>query len=193
VQITPSTRDPGVAEQWLHRVAGGGIDGVVAKPLGAPYAPGARALIKIKPERTADCVVAGLRAHAGRPVVGSLLLGLYDDAGELLHVGVASQFPQARRKELLDDLQGLAIPLAEHPWRDGMLLGGGPMGRLKGAAGRWDPVTMPLDWVPLRPERVAEVAFEQVDDHRFRHPARFRRWRPDRDPRSCRIEQLDEP
>jgi ATP-dependent DNA ligase len=192
VEITPSTTDPQVAERWLRRVSGPGIDGVVAKPLHSPYTPGARALIKVKRERTADCVVAGLRAHGGEPVVGSLLLGLYDDAGRLVHVGVASSFPRARRRELLEELRGLAIPLEEHPWRDGMLLGGGPMGRLKGAAGRWDPKTMPLDWVPLRPERVAEVAYEQVDAYRFRHPARFRRWRPDRDPRSCRLEQLDE-
>jgi ATP-dependent DNA ligase len=192
VQITPATRDPAVAEQWLER-AGAGIDGVVAKPAGAPYTPGARTLIKVKRERTADCVVAGMRAHGREPVVGALLLGLYDEQDRLVHVGVASSFTMKRRRELLEELRDLVIPIEQHPWREGMLLGGGPMGRLRGAAGRWDPATMPLDWVPLRPERVAEVAYTQVDEHRFRHPARFVRWRPDRDPRSCRIEQLDEP
>jgi ATP-dependent DNA ligase len=193
VRATPSTDDPALAAGWLERAPGRGIDGVVAKPLDAPYAPGVRALVKVKRERTADCVVAGMRGHAREPVVGSLLLGLYDPDGELVHVGVVSSFARARRRELVDELRGLAIPLQEHPWREGMLLGGGPMGRLRGAAGRWDPATMPLDWVPLRPERVAEVAYEQLDGHRFRHPARFRRWRPDRDPRSCATEQLDAP
>ena len=191
VQATPATRDAAVAARWLEQ-AGRGIDGVVAKPARAPYTPGARTLVKVKRERTADCVVAGIRGHGREPIVGALLLGLYDDEDRLVHAGVASSFTRERRRELLEELRDLVIPMEEHPWREGMLLGGGPMGRLRGAAGRWDPATMALDWVPLRPERVAEVSYTQVDDHRFRHPARLMRWRPDRDPRSCRVDQLDE-
>ena len=191
VHVTPATADPDVAAQWLERFQGAGIDGVIAKPVDARYEPGARLLVKVKRERTADCVVAGLRFHAGRPMVGSLLLGLYDDRDELVHVGVVSQFPEARRRELLEELRPLAVPLERHPWRHGYSLQGGETGRLPGAAGRWDPNEMPLDWVPLAIERVAEVAYDQVDRGRFRHPARFRRWRPDRVPRSCRFDQLD--
>ncbi|HEV2062239.1 MAG TPA: hypothetical protein VGR12_05245, partial [Solirubrobacteraceae bacterium] len=191
VHLTPATDDPAVATGWLERFQGAGIDGVVAKPRDGRYEPGARRLVKVKHERTADCVVAGLRFHAGRPMVGSLLLGLYDDDGTLVHVGVASSFPERRRVELLDELRPLAVPLEGHPWEQGYSLQGGATGRLAGAAGRWDPGEMPLDWIPLRIERVVEVAYDQVDRGRFRHPARFRRWRPDREPRSCRFDQLD--
>jgi ATP-dependent DNA ligase len=191
IHVTPATEDPVVAERWLERFQGAGIDGVVAKPRDGRYEPGVRALVKVKRERTADCVVAGLRFHAGRPMVGSLLLGLYDERDELVHVGVVSSFPERRRVELLDELRPLAVPLEQHPWRHGYSLQGGETGRLPGAAGRWDPRDMPLDWVPLALERVVEVAYDQVDRGRFRHPARFRRWRPDREPRSCRFDQLD--
>ena len=148
-------------------------------------------MLKVKAERTADCVVAGFRFHADEPCVGSLLLGLYDDADVLVHVGVVSSFPEVRRRELLTELEPLAVPLAGHPWEHGYSLQGGETGRLPGAAGRWDPREMPLDWIPLAPERVVEVAYDQVDRGRFRHPARLRRWRPDREPRSCRFDQLD--
>ena len=191
VHVTPATAEPDVAEQWLEHFQGAGIDGVVAKPTGDVYAPGTRAIVKVKRERTAECVVAGLRFHAGRPMVGSLLLGLYDDARALVHVGVTSAFPERRRIELLEELRPLAVPIAGHPWERGYSLQGGETGRLPGAAGRWDPERMELDWVPLAIERVAEVAYDQVDRGRFRHPARFRRWRPDREPRSCRFDQLD--
>ena len=190
VHLTPASDDPAVAEAWLERFQGAGIDGVVAKPRDDAYAPGARAIVKVKRERTAECVVAGLRFHAGRPMVGSLLLGLYDDDGALVHVGVTSAFPERRRVELLEELRPLAVSLAGHPWEHGYSLQGGETGRLPGAAGRWDPANMPLDWVPLAIERVAEVAYDQVDRGRFRHPARFRRWRPDRDPASCTFDQL---
>jgi ATP-dependent DNA ligase len=191
IHVTPATEDPARAEDWLERFQGAGIDGVIAKPRAARYEPGARAIVKVKRERTADCVIAGLRFHAGRPMVGSLLLGLYDDGGALVHVGVASQFAERRRLELLDELRPLAVPLEGHPWEHGYSLQGGETGRLPGAAGRWDPRDMPLDWIPLAIERVAELAYDQVDRGRFRHPARFRRWRPDREPRSCTFDQLD--
>ncbi|HVM69718.1 MAG TPA: ATP-dependent DNA ligase, partial [Gaiellaceae bacterium] len=190
VHLTPATRDPAAAQEWLDRFQGAGIDGVVAKPLGAPYEPGARRLLKVKHERTADCVVAGFRVLAGRHELSSLLLGLWDADGALEHVGVVTGLGARLRAQLLDDVRPLVAPLEGHPWERGFLLGGGSTGRLRGAAGRWQP-GMTQDWVPLAPVRVAEVAYTQVDGHRFRHPARFRRWRPDRDPRSCLLEQLE--
>jgi ATP-dependent DNA ligase len=147
-------------------------------------------MVKVKPERTVDCVVAGFRFHAQTPVVGSLLLGLWDDGGRLRHVGVASSFTAPRRKQLIDELAGHLRPLVGHPWEHGFDIGRSPLGHLRGAAGRWTP-DLELDWVPLRIELVAEVAYGQVDLDRFRHPARFLRWRPDRDPASCSIHQLD--
>jgi ATP-dependent DNA ligase len=191
LRLTPATGDPAAAQGWLHRSAGEGIDGVVAKPRDLPYVAGARAMTKVKLERTADCVVAGLRLFVDRPELSSLLLGLYDAAGRLQHTGVVRSFSRARRRELLAELRELVVPLQGHPWEHGFLTGGAPMGRLAGAAGRWSPREMALDWVPLAPERVCEVAYDQVDAGRFRHPARFRRWRPDRDPRSCRLDQLE--
>jgi ATP-dependent DNA ligase len=192
LRLTPMTDDPDVALGWLDRFHGGGIDGVMAKPRGAPYRPGARVMVKVKRERTADCVVAGLRAFPGEPVVASLLLGLYDESGGLRHIGVASSFPEAERRRLHAELRPLEVPLASHPWEQGFLVEGGPMRRLPGAAGRWTP-ELELDWTPVAPERVCEVAYDQLDDHRLRHPARFRRWRPDRDAVSCHLDQLDVP
>jgi ATP-dependent DNA ligase len=192
IQLSNVTTDAGVAQRWLDAPVRDGVDGVMVKRLDAPYEPGRRRLLKVRHERTADCVLAGFRLYADEPAVGSLLLGLYDHRdGTLQHVGVVTSFTMARRRELLRDLAPGAIDLAAHPWRDGYALEGGPMGRLRGAAGRWTP-SMGLDWVPLPPDRVIEVAYEQLDGHRFRHPARFRRWRPDRDPRSCTLDQLEE-
>jgi ATP-dependent DNA ligase len=188
VVLSPATRDADLARAWLAAAPGSAIDGVVVKRAGDPYAPGKRALVKVKHERTADCVVAGFRLYGGEAAVGSLLLGLYD-GDALRHVGVVTSFPRARRVELLGELAPLVVPVEAHPWRDGFALEGGPMGRLPGAAARWAP-GMSLDWAPLRIERVAEVAYTQLDGIRFRHPALFRRWRPDRDPASCRIDQL---
>jgi ATP-dependent DNA ligase len=164
----------------------------MAKRLDAAYQPGARAMLKVKRERTADCVVAGLRllTQESRPLLSSLLLGVYDDAGQLRHVGVASSFSRSARRELLADLAPHVVALEGHPWERGFLLAGSAIGRLKGAAGRWDPETMSLDWVPLDATRVCEVAYDHVDGDRFRHPARFRRWRPDREPGSCLLSQL---
>jgi ATP-dependent DNA ligase len=196
ISLTPATESVEVAREWLERFQGAGIDGVMAKEAAAPYQSGMRAMVKVKRERTADCVVAGMRGTVdaeGRPVVSALLLGLYDDAGELHHVGVASAFATARRRELVDELEPLVVPLAGHPWQHGFLLGGGHLGRLRGTAGRWRPGEREQDWVPLAPERVCEVSYDQADTDRFRHPARFERWRPDRDPRSCTLAQLEVP
>jgi ATP-dependent DNA ligase len=188
--LTPATRDPDLARRWLDRFSGAGVDGVVAKHETITYQPGRRAMVKVKHERTADCVLAGFRFLGDQPLVSSLILGLYDAAGQLRHVGVVTQFPREQRVKLLDELRSLVAPLEEHPWRNGFLIGASPLGRLKGSAARWTP-DMEHDWVPLRPERVVEVAFDQVDVDRFRHPARFRRWRPDREARSCRLEQIE--
>jgi ATP-dependent DNA ligase len=187
--LTPLTEDRDQAEQWLERYAGRGIDGVVAKHRDLLYKPGRREMVKVKRERTAECVVAGFRWLVDRPLPSSLLLGLYDD-GSLRHVGIASSFTEARRRALLDELRPLVAPLAGHLWEHGFLLAGSPTGRLPGAAGRWSPEEMEQDWTPLRPELVCEVAYDQLDGARFRHPARFRRWRPDRDARSCTLEQF---
>jgi ATP-dependent DNA ligase len=192
LHISPSTDDVSLASHWLE-LDGGGIDGVVVKRCDQPYRSGERTMVKVKHERTIDCVVAGFRLWGEQPVVGSLLLGLYDERRELRHVGVCSAFSQARRLELLSELRPYATSLQGHPWEQGFLLGGGPTGRLRGAAGRWDAAEMELDWMPLRPELVCEVAYDHVDLDRFRHPARFRRWRPDRDARSCLLEQLKPP
>jgi ATP-dependent DNA ligase len=185
---TPATDDPHVAEQWLDR-AGRGIDGVVAKALDLEYQPGKRAMIKVKRTHTADCVLAGFRVFAHEPAVSSLLLGLWDGA-ELRHVGVCSQFTRGRRRELLRELAPLVTTLEGHPWQRGFNVGRSPMGRLPGSAGRWDPAEMHADWIPVRPERVIEVAYDHLDAQRFRHPAQFVRWRGDRDAASCTFEQL---
>ena len=190
IVLTPITDDAELAESWLEGYAGGGIDGVVAKRAGLRYLPGERAMLKVKREHTAECVVAGYRWLETRPAIGSLLLGLFDDEGRLRHVGVVGSFTETARRAFLDELSPLAVPLEQHPWAEGFLIEPSPLGRLKGAAGRWTP-DMAHDWVPIRLERVAEVAYDRFDGDRFRHPARFRRWRPDRDPRSCTFDQLE--
>jgi ATP-dependent DNA ligase len=179
---TPSTTDPAEAARWLDAPPGGALDGVVAKRADLAYQPGKRAMVKVKRVRTADCVVAGMRVTEGAEKVSSLLLGVWDGA-ELRHVGVA------QKAAAVADLVPYVTPLAGHPWERGFALEGGHMGRLRGAAGRWAP-GMSLDWVPLRPALVAEVAYTILDGIRFRHPVRVVRWRPDRDPRSCTVEQL---
>ena len=186
--LTPATGEHARAAEWLDR-----FEGVVAKHADLRYEPGRRAMVKVKRERTADCVVAGFRWLVDRPLPSSLLLGLYDDEGRLRHVGLASAFSERLRHELLERLRPLRVPLAGHPWEHGFLLAGSPAGRLRGAAGRWAPEEMEQDWTPVAPGLVCEVVYGEVDGHRFRHPARFRRWRPDRDPASCRLEQLDAP
>ncbi len=189
MQLTPCTHDPAVARDWLDAARGSGIDGVVAKRAASPYEPGRRAMVKIKRRRTVDCVVAGLRLHRSADELGSLLLGLYDDAGALHHVGVVTGFPRPQRAPLLDRLRPLVTALEGHPWQQGFGLEGGALGRLKGTAGRWTP-DLPRDWVPLRPQLVCEVGYDAAEGTRFRHPARLLRWRPDRDARTCLLGQL---
>jgi ATP-dependent DNA ligase len=186
--LTPVTSDPDAASRWLD--VRSGIDGVVARDPRQSYRSGERALVKVKRERTADCVVAGFRLFENRPLPSSLLLGVYDGEHELRHVGLASSFGEADRPALLEALRPLAVRLEEHPWRDGFLLEGSAMGRMKGAAARWTP-DMRLDWIPVAPRLVCEVAYDHLDGDRFRHPARFRHFRPDRDARSCTFEQFE--
>jgi ATP-dependent DNA ligase len=190
--LTPVTRDHDVANEWLEQFEGAGLDGVIAKPADAPYQPGKRAMVKIKHVRTADCVVAGFRWYrGGRDAVGSLLLGLYDDAGRLHHVGVTSSFTQARRKQLVAELAPLREhALDEHPWRE-WAGAQAESTRMPGGQSRWS-AGKDLSWEPLRIERVCEVKYDHLQGDRFRHAATFLRWRPDRRPADCRYDQLDE-
>lgn len=193
VFVTRASQDLAVAQEWFERFEGAGLDGVVAKPLDLPYGPGARTMVKVKHERTADCVVAGLRLHKSGPVVGSLLLGLYDDAGRLQHVGVSASFPMARRKALMEELEPLRMESVEgHPWQEWGSEEAQAADRLPGGPSRWTG-KKDLSWLPLRPERVVEVAYDHMQGDRFRHTAQFRRWRPDREPASCTYAQLEEP
>lgn len=193
VHVTPATGDLAEARRWFEQFEGAGLDGVVAKPLDGTYQPDKRAMFKIKHERTADCVVAGFRWHKSGDVVGSLLLGLWADDGHLQHVGVSASFPMARRATLLDDLAPFRdVDLAEHPWGAWADQQAHAGQRLPGNVSRWN-ATKDLSFVPLRPGLVVEVAYDHMEGDRFRHTAQFRRWRPDRDPRSCTYEQLDRP
>jgi ATP-dependent DNA ligase len=191
VHLTPVTRDRSVALDWLSRFEGAGLDGVVAKPEDGTYAPGKRAMFKIKHARTADCVAAGFRWHkSGKDAVGSLLLGLYDDKGSLQHVGVTSAFTMAVRRQLAVELDPLRRNALEgHPWRDwaGAAAGGS---RMPGAQSRWS-AGKDLSWEPLRIERVCEVKYDHLQGDRFRHATIFLRWRPDRRPADCRYDQLE--
>jgi ATP-dependent DNA ligase len=193
VHLTPATTDPAVAADWFERFEGAGLDGVVAKRLDEPYQPDKRALIKVKHERTAECVVAGYRIHKDGQGVGSLLLGLYDDNDRLQHVGVAASFTVAFRRQLLEELEPLTHDAVEgHPWREWAewQANEGVVDRRPGATSRWN-AGKDLSWVPIRAERVAEVTFGQLENGRFRHGVSFVRWRPDREPVSCRYEQLE--
>jgi ATP-dependent DNA ligase len=187
VHTTPITPDVDQAREWFEIFEGAGLDGLIAKPAGIPYAPGKRLMYKIKHSRTADVVVAGFRWHKSGPVVGSLLLGLYDSAGVLHHVGVSASFPMARRKELVDEIAPYREDVDDHPW-----LHGGPGQRIPGEVSRWTG-KKDLSWVPLRPEWVIEVGYEAMEGDRIRHTAQFRRSRPDRTPESCTYEQLERP
>jgi len=203
VHLTPMTRDPVVATEWLARFEGAGLDGVIAKPEDGTYEPGKRAMIKVKHARTADCVVAGFRWHkAGRDErVGSLLLGLYDDKGALHHVGVTSSFTMARRAELVSELAPLRRDaLDKHPWREWAAFAvpasasqgaaDGSVTRMPGGQSRWS-AGKDLSWEPLRVERVCEVKYDHMQGSRFRHAAVFRRWRSDKRPSDCRYDQLE--
>lgn len=188
--LTPATADADEARHWFSTFEGAGMDGVMAKPLANPYAPGKRTLTKVKHQRTADCVVAGYRWHASGPVVGSLLLGLFDDQARLQHVGVCSSFTATRRAELVEELAPYVTDLHQHPWNperadlEGI--------RRPGVLNRWN-AKKNMTFVALRPELVVEVAYDQLQGDRFRHNPRFARWRPDRDAISCTFDQLERP
>lgn len=196
IHLSPVTRDRALAQDWFHRFEGAGLDGVMAKRLDSPYRAGERTMIKIKHARTADCVVAGFRWHKNGQgtMVGSLLLGLFDDAGKLHHVGVTAAFTNVMRKQLVDELAPLRVNAIEnHPWRgwaEAQSEANESGQRLPGATSRWNR-GKDLSWEPLRIERVVEVAYDHMQGSRFRHGARFVRWRPDKQPRDCRYDQLE--
>jgi ATP-dependent DNA ligase len=193
VYVTPATLDRDRAVEWFSQFEGAGLDGVVAKPLDGPYEPDKRVMFKVKHERTADCVVAGYRPHkSGDDVIGSLLLGLYDDSGRLASVGVVGAFPMARRRELFTELQPLVTTFEGHPWNWGAGQAEGVRNPRSSETSRWN-AGKDLSFVPLRPERVLEVRYEHMEGTRFRHTAQFSRWRPDRTPESCGFAQLEEP
>jgi ATP-dependent DNA ligase len=199
VHLTPATHDRSTAADWFDRFEGAGLDGVIAKRLESAYQPGKRAMLKIKHQRTADCVVAGFRWHKNGPGthVGSLLLGIFDDAGKLHHVGITSSFTWDKRAALAKELEPLRENASDgHPW--GEWAEWASMGsadasgqRLPGATSRWNR-GKDLSWEPLRPERVAEVAYDHLQGDRFRHATTFKRWRPDKQPSDCRYDQLEE-
>src|SRR6266513_4099439 len=189
--LTPMTRDPKLAVDWLQRFEGAGLDGVIAKPAGASYEPGKRAMFKIKHVRSADCVVAGFRWHkSGKGALGSLLLGLYDDEDTLQHVGVTSAFTMAMRKQLVKEFAPLRKnALQNHPWRawaDAQAVSS----RMPGGQSRWS-AGKDLSWEPLRIERVCEVKYDHMEGDRFRHATIFQRWRPDKQASDCRYDQLE--
>lgn len=193
IHLTPVTRERDVATDWLARFEGAGLDGVIAKPARERYLPGKRAMLKIKHARTAECVVAGFRWHKeGRgTLVGSLLLGLYDDTATLHHVGVTSSFTMARRKELAAELEPLRKgALDRHPWRDWAVAEEHATTRMPGGQSRWS-AGKDLSWEPVRIERVCEVKYDHMQGDRFRHAATFLRWRVDKQPKDCRYDQLE--
>ncbi|MGI8993436.1 MAG: ATP-dependent DNA ligase [Nocardioidaceae bacterium] len=194
IHLTPATTDQATAQEWFSMFEGAGLDGVVAKPRAATYEPNKRTLLKVKHERTADVVLAGYRLHKtskpDEPLLGSLLLGLYNADGVLQHVGVSAAFPAARRAELIEELADLVIEPAGHPWAQWAAAEGGD--RMPGAQSRWN-AGKDLSWVPLDPVMVAEVGYDHMEGTRFRHTTQFKRWRPDRTPQSCTYEQLEEP
>ena len=191
LHLTPVTRDRSLALDWLTRFEGAGLDGVIAKLESGPYHPGKRAMIKVKHARTADCVVAGFRWHkSGRDVVGSLLLGLYDDRAVLQHVGVTSSFTMAMRRQLVKELAPLRTDaMRDHPWREWAGTAA-DSSRMPGAQSRWS-AGKDLSWEPLRIERDCEVKYDHMQRDRFRHAALFLRWRPDKRPQDCRYDQLE--
>jgi ATP-dependent DNA ligase len=192
LHLTPATRDLTTARDWLNRFEGAGLDGVIVKAIDSRYQPGKRAMIKVKHARTAECAVAGFRWHkSGRDAVGSLLLGLYDRAGRLQHVGVTSSFTMAKRRQLVAELAPLrAGALDDHPWREWADAQAHMTGRMPGGQSRWS-AGKDLSWEPLRIERVCEVKYDHMQGDRFRHGAVFQRWRPDKAPADCRYDQLE--
>ncbi|MDQ3946133.1 MAG: ATP-dependent DNA ligase [Actinomycetota bacterium] len=191
LHLTPVTTDRDVAAEWFSAFEGAGLDGVVAKPVDLPYRENERVMLKVKHERTADCVVAGFRWHKSGGVIGSLLLGLYDDKGDLHHVGVTAAFPMAQRKALVDTLAPYRDnALDGHPWAAwATAMDEGT--RMPGAQSRWN-AGRDLSWEPLRPELVVEVRYDHLQGDRFRHATQFVRFRDDREPTSCTYAQLEE-
>ena len=197
IHLTPTTTDLEEAQRWFTQFEGAGLDGVIAKPLDLTYQQDKRVMFKIKHTRSADCVLAGFRWHKtstdANPLVGSLLLGLYNDEAKLQHVGVVGAFTATRRAELVDELEPLLLgEHGEHPWQEWANADAHTGQRLPGAVSRWN-ATKDLSFVPLRPERVLEVKYEHMEGTRFRHLAHFLRWREDRTPESCTYEQLEQP
>jgi ATP-dependent DNA ligase len=191
IHLTPATRNRDIASDWFRRFEGAGLDGVIAKPVNGNYEPDKRVMFKVKHERDCDCVVAGFRWYkdAERKAVGSLLLGLYDGAGALQHVGVCASFTAEKRQELVHFLAPYRRDAtANHPWKS--WAGGGDGQRMPGGQSRWSQ-GKDLSWEPLRPELVAEVAYEHMQGPRFRHMAHFRRWRSDKSPEQCTYAQLE--
>jgi ATP-dependent DNA ligase len=192
IHVTPATTDLATAERWFDEFEGAGLDGLIAKPLTITYEPDKRVMFKVKHERTADCVVAGYRVHkSGDDAIGSLLLGLYKDDGQLASVGVIGAFPMATRRQLFNELQPLVTTFDDHPWNWAAHMVGDRTPR-RNEGSRWN-AGKDLSFVPLRPERVVEVRYDHMEGERFRHTAQFNRWRPDRDPSSCTYEQLEQP
>jgi len=195
VHLAPSTLDRDLAMEWFDRFEGAGLDGLIVKPLDDRYQFGKRAQFKIKHARTADCVVAGYRMHKSGDGVGSLILGLYADDGQLWHVGVAASFTAKRRKELIDEVGPLELTdIAEHPWSSWMDAEANADGSMPGAPNRWNGASgRDHSWIPLRPERVVEVSYTWATAGRFRGTTKMLRWRPDKDPQVCSTDQLAEP
>ncbi|WP_026818154.1 ATP-dependent DNA ligase [Arthrobacter castelli] len=198
VYITPATDDVDTAADWFNRWEGAGLDGIIAKPRELTYQQDRRVMHKVKHERTADCVVAGYRLHKGSDdAIGSLLLGLYDDDGELSSVGVIGALSMAKRRELYDDFQPLVTSIEDHPWNwtediSAETTASGARSPRKSEGSRWN-AGKDLSFVPLRPERVVEVRYDYMEGDRFRHTAQLVRWRPDREPESCTYKQLEQP
>ncbi len=194
LHLTPATTDSSIAADWFRRFEGAGLDGVMAKPIAGVYESDKRVMLKVKHERECDCVVAGFRWHKSGPgtMVGSLLLGLYDEKGRLHHVGVTAAFTNVVRKQLVEELAPLRENALEgHPWRDWAEAQIEASGRrLPGASSRWNR-GKDMSWEPLRPERVCEVSYDHMQGTRFRHGAQFLRWRFDKRPEDCRYDQLE--
>ena len=208
VHVTRTTTDPTLAQDWLApedylggevkldpKRAADAVERVIAKPLGAAYSPNGRTMIKIKQARTVDVVVAGYRLHKNStpetPLLGSLLLGLYDADGHLAHIGVSASFTAAKRKALIEELKPLEEDIENHPWGEWAQWMIANPDRVPGTGSRWS-AGKDLSFTPLRPERVLEVGYDHMEGRRFRHTAQFKRWRPDRDPQSCTYDQLEE-
>lgn len=193
LHVTPATRDRATADDWFRRFEGAGLDGVMAKPENGIYEPNKRVMLKVKHERDCDCVVAGFRWHKDGEgtAVGSLLLGLFDDSGQLQHVGVTASFTAQKRRELVEFLAPYREnAMQDHPWREWGGADPHDEQRMPGAQSRWSRGKS-LSWEPLRPELVVEVAYDHMQGRRFRHTAQFRRWRTDKKPSDCTYAQLE--